>query len=122
LGTVPGILVTVRSLDQGIQSVKGKVNPGYACATGGIWISQGDLAVIDAAPGSMVRVWSTAGEVNVPCQVGDLPQGLFCMPMGPTSNTLVPAATEGTGMPSFKGIKVTVEPSPGGEAEGSAGN
>lgn len=49
------------------------------------------------------------GSVRVKtCADMGLPEDVVFMPMGPTVNLLVGSETEGTGMPSFKGLKVEV--------------
>ena len=68
-----------------------------------------DMARLGVADGDVVRVRSSAGTCDLPCQVGDLPLGLLWIAHGDASSRLLDDDTDATGMPTTKGIDVTVE-------------
>jgi formylmethanofuran dehydrogenase subunit D len=53
---------------------------------------------------------SPHGEVVVTCRAAQGPQGIFFLPLGPAANQLIGGDTDGTGVPDFKGVTVTLEP------------
>jgi formylmethanofuran dehydrogenase subunit D len=73
-----------------------------------------DLKKLKVFPGQSVRVKSAFGEVvvrAVKASQGPHP-GLVFIPMGPWANQVTSPNTYSTGMPHFKGVKVTIEPAP----------
>lgn len=103
-------LITGRTREQGMGMHKGKTSPEYRNATGRAEMNADDMAHLKIHEGGVVRLRTAAGEVEMPAQAGSLPRGLVFVPMGAPANLLVGAETQGTGMPSFKGLEVTVEP------------
>lgn len=106
----PLTLITGRTREQGIGMHKGKTSPEYRRATERAEMNPDDMARLKIQEGGIVRLRAAAGEVELPAQAGSLPRGLVFVPMGASANLLVGAETQGTGMPSFKGVDVTVEP------------
>ncbi|MHB0980182.1 MAG: molybdopterin dinucleotide binding domain-containing protein [Thermoleophilia bacterium] len=104
------ILITGRTREQGIGMHKGKTSPEYRRATERAEMNPDDMARLKIQEGGIVRLRAEAGEVELSVQAGSLPRGLVFVPMGTSANLLVGAETQGTGMPSFKGVDVTVEP------------
>jgi formylmethanofuran dehydrogenase subunit D len=89
---------------------KGAGSAAHFEATSFVEICAEDMRRLNITEGQTVRLCSDAGHVDVQVRIGDLPSGLIFIPMGPTANQLVDTETFGTGMPSFKGESVRVEP------------
>ncbi|MCZ7662390.1 MAG: hypothetical protein M5U22_05385 [Thermoleophilia bacterium] len=89
---------------------KGKASKEYRCATELVEMNPDDMTRLRIQDGGLVRLHTVAGEVELIAKAGSLPPGLVFVPMGASANMLVEAETHGTGMPSFKGSEVTVEP------------
>jgi len=108
-------LITGRTVEQGIAIEGFKDKPEYIDAAGVVQIDPSDLKVLNIWPGSTVLVKSDYGEVIVKAarsRYGPHP-GIVFIPMGPWANQIVNPDTDTTGMPSFKGISVTITPAPG---------
>jgi len=103
-------LITGRTREQGIGMHKGKTSPDYRRATERAEMNADDMARLKIEEGGTVRLRTAGGEVELPAEKGTLPPGLVFVPLGAPANLLVEAETLGTGMPSFKGVDVTVEP------------
>lgn len=89
---------------------KGKASPEYRRATERAEMNPEDMAGLEIEAGGVVRLRAAAGEVELVVEAASLPRGLVFVPLGASANLLVGADTQGTGMPSFKGVEVTVEP------------
>lgn len=90
----------------------GKEKEDYTKACGIIEIDAADFAKLDILPNTNVRVTSAYGSVIVKAiraTQGPHP-GLAWIPMGPWANMVVNTNTYSTGMPTFKGTPVTIEP------------
>lgn len=103
-------LITGRTPEQGEGLHKGKDSEAYRRATALVEMSPEDMARLEIEEGQIVRVRTATGQVEVPVRAGTLPPGLLFIPMGPAANSLIGTETEGTGMPSFKGLAAEVEP------------
>lgn len=103
-------LITGRTLAQAAGMHKGKLTEAYDRATALAEINGEDLAELGLAEGDEATVRSEAGSVRVVLKVSDLPRGMLFLPMGRRANGLIGIETQGTGMPSFKGLSVEVEP------------
>lgn len=106
----PLTLITGRTREQAIGMHKGKASSEYRDATEYVEMNADDMAFLRIQEGGMVRLRTAVGEVELRAQAGPLPRGLVFVPMGSAANVLVDVETQGTGMPSFKGLHVTVEP------------
>lgn len=90
----------------------GKEKEDYMKSCGIIELDAADIAALGIWKNSNVRVTSDFGSVIVKAieaTQGPHP-GLAWIPMGPWANMVVDINTYSTGMPTFKGTKVTVEP------------
>lgn len=103
-------LITGRIAEQEEGLHQGKGSEPYRRATALVEMSPEDMARMGIEDGQIVRVRTTAGQVEVPVRPGALPPGLLFIPMGPVANTLIGTDTESTGMPLFKGLAAKVEP------------
>ncbi len=105
----PLTLITGRTREQAIGMHKGKTSPEYRQATARAEMNADDMAHLRIQAGGIVRLSTAVGEVELPAQAGPLPRGLVFVPLGASANLLVGTETQGTGMPSFKGVPVTAE-------------
>ena len=107
-------LISGRTIMQGVAIEGHKHDEGYIKACGIVEMDVKDLKAIKVFPGQNVLVKSAFGEVivrAVKTTQGPHP-GLVFIPMGPWANQVTDTKTESTGMPGFKGVKVTIEPAP----------
>jgi formylmethanofuran dehydrogenase subunit D len=102
-------LITGRTRKQAHAMHQGKATDEYLQATGLVELNPADMARLGIADGDQVAVHSPEGRVSAVARQSDLPEGMAFIPMGPMANRLVGAGTDGTGMPSFKGLSVEVE-------------
>ena len=105
-------LISGRTIQQGVSMEAGKEKEDYMKSCGIIELDAADIAALGIRKNSNVRVTSDFGSVIVKAieaTQGPHP-GLAWIPMGPWANMVVDTNTYSTGMPTFKGTKVTVEP------------
>ena len=108
-------LITGRTVEQGVAIEGFKDKQEYVEAAGFVHIDPSDFKTLNVWPGSSVLVKSDFGEVVVKAirsPYGPHP-GIVFIPMGPWANQIVNPDTDTTGMPSYKGITVTITPAPG---------
>lgn len=110
MASISGMLITIRTGRQGAAMEKGKFTPEYLEEIGMLSVCPKDFEVLGLAPDNHARLTSQFGAVTVTCRTADGPQGLFFMPLGPTANQLIGGETQGTGVPDFKGVAVTLRP------------
>ncbi|MGC9434518.1 MAG: molybdopterin dinucleotide binding domain-containing protein [Methanomicrobiales archaeon] len=107
-------LITGRTIQQGVSMEAGKDKPAYRDACGIIEIEPADFKRLGIWRNSNVKVTSAFGSVVV--KAVDATQGphpgLAYIPMGPWANMVVDPNTYSTGMPTFKGTPIEVEPAP----------
>ena len=104
-------LISGRTIQQGVAIESGKEKPSYRIAAGIIEMDKEDLKKLGAWRNTNVRVTSEFGSVIVKAvetTQGPHP-GLGFIPMGPWANAVISPNTYSTGMPTFKGVPVTVE-------------
>lgn len=104
------ILITGRTLQQGRSSMLGKDSPEYLQETTRAEMNKEDLERIGLREGDRIKARTDAGAALFTCQEGKVPRGIIFVPYGPLANQLVGAETQGSGMPSSKGVEVEVEP------------
>jgi formylmethanofuran dehydrogenase subunit D len=104
------ILITGRTIKQASGMHKGKHTEAYRRAVTMVEMSPEDMARMDLAEGRVVRLRTSTGQAEAPVHAGAVPPGMLFVPMGPVANDLVAPETDGTGMPTFKGLSVEVEP------------
>lgn len=122
---VSGLLVTVRTGKQGAEMVCGKSTPKYLAEIAALRLHPDDLAALGLAADDRAWLRSAHGEAVVTCRPTEGPRGLFFLPLGAVANQLFSASsTNGTGVPDWKGLDVTLSPyeapSDDGAQEGSA--
>jgi len=104
-------LISGRTIQQGLCIETGKEKPAYRTACGIIEMGPSDLKQMGAWKNTNVRVTSEFGSVVVKAieaTQGPHP-GVGFIPMGPWANAIINPNTYSTGMPTFKGVPVTVE-------------
>lgn len=106
---ITGLLVTVRTARQGTEMVCGKSTPKYIEEISTLRIHPEDLAFLGLAPNQSALLTSAHGEAIVTCRPTEGPRGIFFLPLGPVANRLFSAAaTQGTGVPDWKSLEVTL--------------
>ena len=107
-------LISGRTIQQGVAIEGGKEKPAYREACGIIELDAEDFRKLGIYRNTNVRVTSPYGSVVV--KAVDATQGphpgLGWIPMGPWANSVTNPNTYSTGMPTFKGVPVEVEPAP----------
>ncbi len=104
-------LISGRSIQQGVAIEGGKEKPLYRTAAGIIELDPTDFKRLGVWKNTNVRVTSPHGNVVVKAietTQGPHP-GVAFIPMGPWANSITDPNTYSTGMPTFKGVAVTVE-------------
>lgn len=105
------VLIPGRTARQGTSLNEGKLKKDYLEETSTLFMNPDDMAALAVKNGDVVRVRSEQGEIEIACQAakpGELPPGLLFLPYGDKSSRLMAGDTHGTGMPTSKGIDVTV--------------
>lgn len=107
------VLLSGRSIGQGRGKEAGKESQLYAEAATSCELDRSDLESLGVQPGANVRVATPSGSVILVARRSAHPHpGIAFIPYGPWANALVDQATDGTGMPSFKGIDAEISPAP----------
>ena len=108
------ILITGRTIDQGVGKEMGKGSKEYFDSSSICVIDEADLKKLGIKTRSNVKVTSKYGSVIVKAAknpYGSNP-GLVFIPCGLWANAICGDETFGMGMPLFKGFQVEVEPAP----------
>lgn len=111
------ILITCRTIDQGVALEGGKVSRENVRAAGICAFDKEDFRKLDCLVGTPVKVSTDYGEVIVYSTIseeGPHP-GIIFIPMGPWANAVVNPDSQSCGTPTYKGMKATVEPVPSGK-------
>ena len=113
-------LITGRSIYQGTYKESGKFGRDYAEEASTCYMDEEDAAALGLRDGDPVRITTPFGSLVLRAKVlkEKRDRGVVFVPYGPWASMLVSPETHGTGMPSLKGIKATVEPAPGEEPLG----
>ena len=106
------ILIPGRTSRQGCGISEGKFNKEYQEETNVLQVSPPDIAHLGLVAGDRVRVQSETGQIEVavtPSRGDELPPGLLFIAYGNLSSRLMGADTHGCGIPTSKGLDVTLE-------------
>jgi formylmethanofuran dehydrogenase subunit D len=105
------ILMSGRTINQGRSLEGGKLDDEAIIATGSVFMDQEDMKAMKILTGTLVKVKTEFGEIVV--RARNSPEqphkGIIFIPMGIYANAVIDPETNSTGMPTFKGIKATVE-------------
>jgi formylmethanofuran dehydrogenase subunit D len=106
------ILIPGRTSDQGCGISEGKFQDKYQREINTLQVAPGDMARIGLAEGDRVRLTGEHGQVEVvvtAAKKDELPEGLLFIAYGDISSRLMGGDTHGSGMPTSKGLDVTLE-------------
>ena len=105
------ILLTGRTINQGVALEGGKTTKENVRAAGICAIDKEDFKKLDCLAGTPVKVKTDYGEVMVYSTIseeGPHP-GIIFIPMGPWANQVVNPDSQSCGTPTFKGMKASLE-------------
>ena len=105
------ILLTGRTINQGVALEGGKTSKESVRACAICTFDPEDFKRLDCIAGTPVKVITDFGQVIVYSTIteeGPHP-GIIFIPMGPWSNQVVNPESQGTGTPTYKGMKAKVE-------------
>lgn len=108
----PFILIPGRTSQQGAGISEGKYLDNYQSEINTLQVAPEDMERLELAEGDQVRITSETGQIEVaikPSKGGELPPGLLFIAYGDLSSRLMGGDTHGTGMPTSKGLDVTLE-------------
>jgi formylmethanofuran dehydrogenase subunit D len=108
------ILLTGRSLKQGMGKELGKVSDKYMESVSICEVHPKDAEELGLKEGDFIRVTTQFGSIVVKCNPSQNinKRGVIFIPYGPYASMIMGPNTDSTGMPSFKGISAEVEPAP----------
>ncbi len=109
------ILLTGRSIYQGVGKELGKLSDEYWRSVAICEIDPRDLQLLGIKENDSVKVTTEFGSVVLRAEeaLNASHIGMVFIPYGPFANILIGSKTDGTGMPSFKGIAAEVESAKG---------
>jgi len=104
-------LVTGRTVEQGVEGEHGKLRDEYAEKVAVIELDSEDLGRLGVSAGSPVLVKTAHGEVVLKAIAakGRHP-GIAFAPYSPWVNVVIDSETDGSGMPTYKGIEAEICP------------
>ena len=105
-------LLTGRSIDQGVGKELGKLTKEYENSVAVCELDPEDIKALDLQQKENVRVTTNSGSVVLRTAESKRSphQGVAYVPYGPWVNVIIGTETSGTGMPSYKGVPVEIEP------------
>ena len=107
------VLIPGRTSKQGCGVSEGKFTDGYVSETTTLLVAPQDMQRLGLTNGDRVRVTGDTGrtiDVAIAAATGDeLPPGVLFIAYGDLSSRLMDADTHGSGMPTSKGLDVTME-------------
>ena len=106
------ILIPGRTSKQGAGISEGKFKENYQSEINALQVNPEDMARLGIQTGDRVRLTSETGQIEIEVKEppkDELPPGLLFLAYGEMSSRLMGADTHGSGMPTSKGIDVTLE-------------
>lgn len=106
------VLIPGRTSKQGCGISEGKFTEGYRAETTTLQVAPADMQRLGLADGDRVRLASETGSIEVAVTAAksdELPAGVLFIAYGDLSSRLMGADTHGSGMPTSKGLDVTLE-------------
>jgi formylmethanofuran dehydrogenase subunit D len=106
-------LLTGRTIDQGCGKEAGKLSEEYMENVAVCEMNAEDMKKLGIKDNSNVKVTTKFGSVVLKAKKSKRikTSSMTFIPYGPWANQVLASNTDGTGMPSLKGVKATVEPS-----------
>lgn len=107
------ILIPGRTSKQGAGISEGKFLDSYQSEINTLQVNPNDMERMGICEGDRVRVTSEFGQIEIAIKQSpgdELPEGLLFIAYGDMSSRLMGGDTHGSGMPTSKGLDVTVEP------------
>jgi formylmethanofuran dehydrogenase subunit D len=106
-------LLTGRTIDQGCGKEAGKLSEEYKENVAVCEMNAEDMKKLGIKDNSNVKVTTEFGSVVLKAKKSKRikASSMAFIPYGPWVNQVLASNTDGTGMPSLKGVKATVEPS-----------
>jgi len=110
------IVLTGRSLAQG-RAKERKFSEEYMLASTACEVDPDDLSSLGIQAGQNVRLVNGRGSVVLRAVLSSQAphRGMVFVAYGPWVNVLMDPDSDGTGMPTLKGIEVEIQPAPGEE-------
>lgn len=108
------ILLTGRTIDQGVGKECGKASKDYFEAVAICYIDPEDMKRLGIKDNVNARVSTDFGSVVIRAAKSPMTPhpGVIFMPYGAWANVVVDPKTDSIGMPSFKGIPAEIVPAP----------
>lgn len=107
------ILIPGRTTDQGCGISEGKFQEKYQKEINALQVAPGDMARLGLSEGDRVRLTGEEGQSVEVCvamaKKDELPEGLLFIAYGDISSRMMTGDTHGSGMPTSKGMEVTME-------------
>lgn len=107
------ILIPGRTTDQGCGISEGKFQERYQKEINALQVAPGDMARLGLSEGDRVRLTGEQGQTVEVCvtmaKKDELPEGLLFIAYGNISSQMMAGDTHGSGMPTSKGMEVTME-------------
>src|SRR5689334_14113141 len=106
------ILIPGRTSDQGCGISEGKFQEKYQREINSLQVAPGDMTQLGLKAGDRVRMTGEHGQVEVSvitAKADELPEGMLFIAYGDISSKLMGGDTHGSGMPTSKGMDVTIE-------------
>jgi formylmethanofuran dehydrogenase subunit D len=106
------ILIPGRTSKQGAGISEGKFKAAYQKEINTLLVRPADMERLGLVNGNLVRLTSEWGQIEVAvgkASEGEMPPGILFIAYGDLSSRLMGGDTHGSGMPTSKGIDVTLE-------------
>ncbi|MCP4193950.1 MAG: formylmethanofuran dehydrogenase [Planctomycetaceae bacterium] len=106
------ILIPGRTSKQGCGISEGKFGESYQSEINALQLNETDMEKLGLSAGRRVRIKSDHGQIDVAIKAapkGELPEGLLFIAYGDLSSRLMGGDTHGSGMPTSKGLDVTLQ-------------
>jgi len=107
------ILIPGRTSKQGVGISEGKFGETYQSEITCLQVASEDMISCGLTDGDWVRLESEFGQIDVAVKTArkdERPSGLLFIAYGDLSSRLMGGETHGTGMPTSKGLDVTMQP------------
>lgn len=109
------ILIPGRTSKQGCGISEGKFAENYQSEINTLQVAPADMKRLGLADGDRVRLTGEHGHIDVAitaAKADELPPGLLFIAYGDLSSRMMGGDTHGSGMPTSKGLDVTLEKIP----------